>query len=180
MLAANQGNNPLKKSLPAVLRYGECDQLALSKLLGRYGLVIESVAPGDPVPGSFWGDEEAGLINNRLLVRADTPAHSILHEACHFICMNPNRRDPLHTDAGGDYDEENAVCYLQIVLAGFLQDMGRGRMFSDMDAWGYSFRLGSARAWYDSDAKDALQWLIDRDLLTIGGEPAWQLRTQET
>lgn len=180
MPAANQGNNQIEESLPAVLRYGECDQLVLSDLLRRFGLVIESVAKDDPVPGSFWGDEEAGLINHRLLVRADTPVHSILHEACHFICMDPNRRDQLHTNAGGDYDEENAVCYLQILLAGFLPDMGRGRMLSDMDAWGYSFRLGSARAWFDSDAEDALRWLIDRELLSAGGEPVWQLRTGET
>ena len=27
-----------------------------------------------------------------------------------------------------------------------------------MDAWGYSFRLGSARAWFEHDAEDARQW----------------------
>ena len=48
-------------------------------------------------------------------------------------------------DAGGDDAEENAVCYLQILWADALPGFGRERMFLDMDAWGYTFRLGSAR-----------------------------------
>jgi hypothetical protein len=28
-----------------------------------------------------------------------------------------------------------------------------------MDAWGYTFRLGSAARWFDEDASDARQWL---------------------
>ncbi|HBE93073.1 MAG TPA: hypothetical protein DDW55_11305, partial [Gammaproteobacteria bacterium] len=89
--------------------------------LANYGLVLKTVAAGNEIPGSFWGDEEAGLIGNELLVRADTPLHSILHEACHYVCLDQARRDGLHTDAGGDYDEENAVCYLQTLLADHIE-----------------------------------------------------------
>ncbi|PID61494.1 MAG: hypothetical protein CSB44_06775 [Gammaproteobacteria bacterium] len=39
---------------------------------------------------------------------------------------------------------------------------GREAMFRDMDAWGYSFRLGSARRWFEEDAEDALRFLKDR------------------
>ena len=88
--------------------------------------------------------------------RPDTPVHSALHEACHWICMPPARRARLHTDAGGDSDEENAVNYLSILLGQTLPGFGRDRMLADMDAWGYSFRLGSARAWFEGDAEDAL------------------------
>ena len=116
------------------------------------------------------------MIANRLLVRADTPIHSILHEACHYICMTPHRRDGLHTDAGGDYDEENGVCYLQILLAGYVPAVGRDRMMQDMDGWGYSFRLGSARAWFERDAGDTIQWLLERGLIDDSGLPAWKLR----
>jgi hypothetical protein len=35
----------------------------------------------------------------------------------------------------------------------------------DMDAWGYTFRLGSARAWFEEDAEDARTWLQQRGLL---------------
>jgi len=28
-----------------------------------------------------------------------------------------------------------------------------------MDAWGYSFRLGNSRAWFEEDAEDARDWL---------------------
>ena len=69
----------------------------------------------------------------------------MLHEACHFICMDDARRTQLERDAGGDYDEENAVCYLQILLADEFAGMDSQQMCRDMDAWGYTFRLGSAQ-----------------------------------
>ena len=117
-----------------VLRLTQIGLPVMTALLEKFGLVCEQVETGSAIPGSFWGDEEAGLIENRLLVRADTPIHSILHEACHYVCMTPRRRDGLHTDAGGDYDEENGVCYLQIQLAGYLPTVERDRIMQDMDA----------------------------------------------
>jgi len=90
------------------------------------------VASGASIPGSFWGDDEAGLIKNVLYIRPDTPVHSALHEACHFACMDNNRRTTLHTNAGGDADEENAVCYLQILLSDALPDMGSPALRSDL------------------------------------------------
>ncbi len=67
-------------------------------------------------------------------MRADTPVHSILHEACHYLCMDRERRDELDTNAGGDDDEENAVCYLQLLLARNMSSISEERLFSDMDA----------------------------------------------
>ena len=142
-----------------VLLLGGTDQEALASLLGRYGLILERVAPGEGIPGSYWGESEAGLRADRLYARLDTPVHSILHEACHYICMSPGRRAGLDTDAGGDDPEESAVCYLQVLLADGLAAVGRDRLFADMDVWGYSFRLGGARAWFDQDAGDARLWL---------------------
>lgn len=149
---------------------------ALQRLLTPYGLHIETVAAGEPIPGSFWGDSEAGLIDNRLLVRADTPVHSALHEACHYICMDQSRREGLHTDAGGGYDEENGVCYLQILLADQLAGMDAQRLMVDMDAWGYSFRLGSTARWFKFDAEDAAIWLRTHGLIDEAGLPTWELR----
>jgi hypothetical protein len=164
------------KALTKVLLFANCDQSALANLLSHFGLNIELVEKSISIPGSFWGDAEAGLIADRLMVRADTPVHSILHEACHFICMDHQRREGLHTNAGGDYDEENAVCYLQILLSEYLPDMGKIKMFEDMDQWGYSFRLGSARAWFDGDADDARHWLQRNGLLDQKGSPSFDLR----
>jgi len=138
---------------------------ALQALLQPYGLDIVHVRHNAAIPGSYWGDSEAGLIGNRLYLRDDTPLHSALHEACHYLCMDDARRAQLHTDAAGDYDEENAVCYLQIVLAERISGYSRQQMFADMDAWGYSFRLGSAQAWFEQDAEDARLWLFRRGLL---------------
>ena len=131
------------------------------------GMQVHIVDSGTEIPGSFWGDDEAGLIGNLLYLRADTPVHSVLHETCHFACMDDKRRTSLHTNAGGDADEENAVCYLQILLSDALPDVGRQKLFEDMDSWGYSFRLGSARAWFENDADDARQWLQSRGLLKV-------------
>lgn len=144
-------------------------QVAVEALLARFGIALVMVAEGSSIPGSYWGESEAGLIGNRLYVRHDTPVHSALHEACHFICMDETRRASLERDAGGDYDEENAVCYLQILLADELPGFPRARMCNDMDAWGYTFRLGSAQAWFDNDAQDARAWLCRRGLIDSAG-----------
>ncbi len=151
----------------SVRRFIDCDQQALIQLIEALGMQVRTVAEAAEIPGSFWGDDEAGLIGSTLYVRPDTPVHSMLHEACHYVCMEDERRAALHTNAGGDADEENAVCYLQILLSDALPDMGREKIFADMDAWGYSFRLGSAKAWFENDADDAMQWLDRKGLLKV-------------
>lgn len=151
-------------------------QEALSALLDRYSIRVESVPDDTKIPGSFWGEPEAGLIGNRLYIRSDTPLHSALHEASHFICMTPERRDALHTNAGGDDIEESAVCFLQILLAGEIDGVGRTALMQDMDAWGYSFRLGSTARWFEEDASDARQWLLERKLITTSATPSYRLR----
>ena len=169
---ADMGDEALHSKVQTI---DELESGALAALLGRYRLQLQRVA-GCSIPGSFWGDAEAGLRGNRLYVRADTPVHSALHEACHFICMSHERRQALDTDAGGDYEEENGVCYLQILLADFLPGVGRDRLMRDMDRWGYSFRLGSARAWIEQDADDTRQWLLSHGLIDASDQPGWRLR----
>ena len=149
---------------------------SLRAVLTGYGLRIELVDEGAPIPGSYWGDSEAGLIRDTLFLRGDTPLHSALHEACHFICMDDARRAGLHTDAGGDVPEENAVCYLQGLLADRIPGYDRYRLFADMDTWGYTFRLGSARAWFDRDADDARAWLLDHTIIDTAQHPTGLLR----
>lgn len=153
----------------AMLTCGRLAPGSLDDLLGGFGLEVRWIADGEPIPGSYWGDGEAGLIGARVLVRSDTPVHSALHEACHSICMGEERRAALDTDAGGDDLEECAACYLQILLAGELPGVGDERLMDDMDAWGYSFRLGSTRRWWLHDAADARAWLLERGLIDTSG-----------
>jgi len=148
-----------------VLLLNSVDRLHLELLLDRYGIELTLIAPGQVIPGSYWGEREAGLIGSKLYARLDTPLHSVLHEGAHYICMTAERRAGLDTDAGGDDAEENAVCYLQILMADALPNFGRERMCRDMDAWGYSFRLGSAAAWFSQDAEDARRWLVDHGMI---------------
>ena len=148
-----------------MLLINSIDRLPLEMLLDRYGLELTLVAPEQVIAGSFWGEREAGLLGSKIYVRLDTPVHSVLHEGAHFICMTAERRAGLDTDAGGGDAEENAVCYLQILLAAVLPNMGRERMCRDMDEWGYTFRLGSAAAWFAEDAEDARQWLLQHGLV---------------
>ncbi|MHB1271998.1 MAG: hypothetical protein ACYCZD_04370 [Rhodanobacter sp.] len=152
-----------------VMRVGQIGFAAPAALLARFDLRLQRVAAGEPIPGSFWGDEEAGIIGATVHARDDTPVHSLLHEACHLIVLAPERRAVVHTDATDSIEEEDATCYLQIVLADLLPGVGRNRLMTDMDAWGYSFRLGSTRAWFEQDADDARQWLVDHHLLTADG-----------
>jgi hypothetical protein len=140
-------------------------RLDLEVLLDRYGLILTVVAPDEVIPGSYWGEREAGLIGSKIYVRLDTPLHSVLHEGAHFVCMTPERRAGLDTDAGGDDAEENAVCYLQLLWAAVLPHVGHDRMCRDMDEWGYTFRLGSAATWFAQDAEDARLWLLHQKLI---------------
>lgn len=151
---------------------------ALQNLLAPYQLKVKSVPLSESIPGSFWGDEEAGLMDNQLYVRPDTPVHSALHEACHYICMDSSRRQHLDTNAGGDYNEENAVCYLQILLAAKLEGCSADILMENMDSWGYSFRLGSTRAWFENDAEDAQLWLIQEQLIKENQDKTWELTWQ--
>ncbi len=148
-----------------VLTVGESGVDALRDLLATHALQLVLVDDGAPIPGSYWGEPEAGLIGSTVYVRADTPVHSALHEACHLIVQPPERRAAVHTDATDSVAEEDATCYLQIVLAAQLPGVGSDRLMRDMDAWGYTYRLGSTRAWFEHDAEDARAWLGERGLL---------------
>ncbi|MDB6162801.1 MAG: hypothetical protein JWL98_233, partial [Xanthomonadaceae bacterium] len=134
-------------------------------LLARYDLQLQVVPDGGPIPGSYWGEPEAGIISNVVHARADTPMHSLLHEAAHLIVLAPVRRAAIHTDASDSIEEEDAVCVLQALLGDVLPGVGGARVLADMDAWGYTFRLGSARAYVDHDAQTAWQWLRARGLV---------------
>jgi len=161
-----------------VLRVGNDAHPSLTQLTRRYGVELVACAPDDSLPGSYWGESEAGLRGNSLYVRPDTPLHSLLHELSHYVCMAPGIRAALDRDAGGDDAEECAVCYLQILLADELP-MGRDRMLADMDAWGYTFRLGSARDWFERDASDARAWLAREGLVDSAGRPSFRIRFEQ-
>lgn len=148
-----------------VLRLGDIGFGPAAALLASHGLHLQAVPEGEAIPGSYWGECEAGLIGTTVYARPDTPVHSLLHEACHLLVMPPERRAGVHTDATDSVPEEDATCYLQILLADQLPGVGRERLMADMDAWGYTFRLGSARAWFEADAEDARAFLAERRLL---------------
>ncbi len=155
---------------------GSVDRVSVSVLLRRYGIELVLIAPAELIPGSYWGDSEAGLKADWLYARLDTPVHSVLHEAAHYMCMTPERRAGLDRDAGGDDLEESAVCYLQVLLARELSDVGQDRLCEDMDDWGYSFRLGSTRAWFEADADDARAWLLEQGVIDNHGKLTGHLR----
>ncbi len=159
-----------------MLYVGDVPVTDLESLLTRYGLELVICEDGTPIKGSFWGDNEAGIVRNKVFARNDTPVHSLLHEAGHIICMSADRREVLERDAGGDDLEESAVCYLQVLLADAIPGAGRERIMRDMDEWGYSFRLGSTGAWFREDAGDAQKFLFDHRLIAEDGTPTFALR----
>lgn len=159
-----------------MLQLSNIDRSRVARLLAGYGLDMRVLDTGQPIAGSYWGESEAGLRGNTLFARHDTPVHSILHEAAHYICMTPERRAGLDRDAGGDDAEESAVCYLQVLLGDALAGVARERLFADMDAWGYSFRLGSSRAWFEQDAGDARGWLQQHGIIDAQAQLTGALR----
>lgn len=134
-------------------------------LLARYGLVLIQVEDSLAIPGSFWGECEAGVIGHCVYARFDTPVHSLLHEASHLMVIPEEKRSNIHTDASDSVAEEDAVCILQALLGDELTGVGRERVWTDMDTWGYTFRLGSAKAYFENDANEAFAFLLARRLI---------------
>ncbi len=149
---------------------------ALTTLLERFGLQLILHPDEAPLPGSWWGEPEAGITGCKVHARLDTPVHSVLHEAGHLICMDSQRRTRVHTNAGGTDLEECAVCYLQILLADALPAVGRHRQMRDMDCWGYSFRLATTDEWFRLDAADARVFLQRHGLLDAEGRLTFACR----
>ncbi|MGN0862760.1 MAG: hypothetical protein ACI4N1_05505 [Stenotrophomonas koreensis] len=152
----------------SVLTVGQIGFDDAATLLAGFGLRLHRVAAGEKIPGSYWGEPEAGIIAANVYVRDDTPVHSMLHEACHLIVLPEEKRTLVDTDATDSVAEEDATCYLQIVLAERLAGVGSARLMADMDAWGYTYRLGSTRAWFEQDAEDARAWLLEHGLPVAG------------
>ena len=134
-------------------------------LLARFGLVLIQVEDSLAIPGSFWGECEAGVIGHCVYARFDTPVHSLLHEASHLMVIPEEKRSNIHTDASDSVAEEDAVCILQALLGDELTGVGRERVWTDMDTWGYTFRLGSAKAYFENDANEAFAFLLARRLI---------------
>jgi hypothetical protein len=63
------------------------------------------------------------------------------------------------------------------LLADSIPGVGRARLCTDMDDWGYSFRLGSARIWFESDAADARIWLFEHGVIDAEGSISGLLRS---
>jgi len=145
-----------------ILRLRDIASSDVAALLASYGLQLHRIEDDAPIPGSYWGEPEAGIVGTQVYARGDTPVHSLLHEACHLIVLPDDRRQAVHTDATDSVEEEDAVCLLQALLGDALPGVGRDRVFADMDAWGYTFRLGSARAYFERDADAAWDWLRER------------------
>lgn len=159
-----------------MLRVADLPRAEIETLLSRFGLRLVVQSPGEAIKASFWGDCEAGIAGDTVYVRNDTPLHSLLHETSHVICMSAERRAQLDRDAGGDDLEESAVCYLQIKLANSFDGVGQDALMRDMDTWGYSFRLGSTRDWFQNDAEDAAEFLVNHGLLCSAGQVTFALR----
>jgi len=159
-----------------VLRMRDIAPKPVTDLLARFELAAEWLDDEATIKGSFWGAPEAGIVGTCVYFRPDTPVHSFLHESCHIICMQPALRAQHTGDAGSDDLEESAVCYLQLVIADALPGVGQGRLMRDMDSWGYSFRLGSTRRWFEEDAEDARAWLQKHQLIDAEGRATSNLR----
>jgi len=159
-----------------MLRIADVPLETIISLLQQFDLELFLEESDSAITGSFWGDSEAGIVGRSVYVRADTPIHSLLHETCHILCMTEERRSGLDRDAGGSDLEEAAVCYLQVILADSIEGVGRDRLMLDMDEWGYSFRLGNTQDWFQRDAEDAREFLINHGLLSSAGDVTFGLR----
>ena len=158
------------------MRSQDVSSAAITALAANYSIELHWLSVDSPIRHSYWGAPEAGISHDGISVRSDTPLHSVLHELGHIVCMTAPRREQLERDAGGAEVEECGVCYLQVLLADHLPGFGANRCLADMDAWGYSFREGSARAWFRGDGREARDWLRTHGVIDAGDRPTWRLR----
>ncbi len=156
--------------------YKDLSSESIKHLLGHYGIRLHCLQFDMDIPYSFWGEPEAGRLGENLYLRDDTPIHSILHESAHYVCMPEQQRHNAEVDAKGSAMEENATCYLQVLLSNHIHGYSRKQLMKDMDDWGYSFRFGSTHDWFTKDAKEVKDWLISHNLITDRNEVTWQLR----
>jgi len=159
-----------------VLRAKDLSAEAIGALAGRYSIALIWLNRAAAIGDSYWGEPEAGISSLGITLRSDTPVHSVLHELCHMVCMTAQRRGAFERDAGGTEPEECGVCYLQVLLAEQLPGYSAARCLADMDVWGYSFREGSAAAWFDGDGREARAWLLAHDLIDADSHPTYHLR----
>ena len=75
---------------------------SIAALLGKFKLSVDLMPDDATINGSYWGEPEAGIVGNRVLVRRDTPVHSLLHETCHIVCMTPERRQRFKGDGNAE------------------------------------------------------------------------------
>ena len=73
-------------------------------------------------------------------------------DECGFVLVDECLPDYVFNNLGFDCED---------FLAGPFTD----ECMEDMDDWGYTFRLGSAKKWFEDDAEDARSWLVERNLL---------------
>ena len=158
------------------MRVHEIAADAIELLASRFSIDVEFVDDSATIEDSYWGTPEAGISHSSLRLRRDTPVHSLLHELCHIVCMTSARRHALERDAGGNDAEECGVCYLQVLLADQLPGFSAARCLADMDTWGYSFREGSAAAWFRGDGREARDWLLEHALIDTDDAPTFLLR----
>ncbi len=149
---------------------------SVQNILSHYGLSLQLVNIENEIPYSYWGTPEAGRKQNTLFAQTKTPLHSVLHEACHYVCMPAHHRTCKAIDAAGGVEEENATCYLQVLLAEHIDGYSSQLIMQDMDRWGYSFRLGSCSAWFDKDAEDVQAWLMQHKIINHNNQITWNLR----
>ncbi len=135
-----------------VTSLGDIEPAAIERLLTAFGLSLAGVAPGASIPGSYWGDSEAGLVGDRLFARADTPVHSLLHELGHYVCMDPTAaRCARHRCGRRRRRGSGRVLPAGVARRRACEASAASAASRDMDTWGYSFREGSARAWLAGD-----------------------------
>ena len=160
-----------------VLRLGAGFEDAVAALLAGWGLELGVVADGAPIPFSYHGEPEAGLEERRVWVRADTPLHSVLHEACHALCMDGARRGALARDAGGDFRRGKRRLLPADPARRPAARRGRGAAARGHGSLGAT-RSGSARArrWFESEADDARRWLVQHGLTDDAGRPTGRAR----
>lgn len=152
-------------SVDVVLCLVELGEVLVVVLFVCFDLWFECVVDGELIFGSFWGDEEVGIIGIIVYVCGDMLVYLLLYEVCYLIVLLLECCVVVYIDVIDLIEEEDVICYLQIVLVDVFLGVGCDWLMVDMDVWGYLFWFGLICVWFEQDVENVCQFLFDWQFL---------------
>jgi len=140
--------------------------------LDRYGLSLHLVAPDEVIPARI-GASARRADGIQIFARLDTAGAFGAARGRPFYLHDAGTARRLGYRCRRRSCGRECVCYLQIILAQSLPNVGRERMCRDMDEWAIRSGWEAPRSGSIQDAEDARDWLMRHGVLDSQSRPTY-------